>query len=250
MKKMLLFTIAFIFMSSSSALSFGHGVKEDGVNIEYYENGQILSESNYLNGELHGLSREYYENGQILSESNYINGELNGPSGEYYEDGQIQAEANYANGELIGVAKEYYVNGGVKNAASFSMDKMKIETYSISGKLSRRAVYKDGVIIDEYILDEQGNVISNGFYRTYYNSGALESEQSFKDGKRHGITKIYDEIGELVQTDDYKNGKLIGTKDIREEVGGTPGKILIILFVVICVLWFLFVKVILRNKPF
>jgi len=41
-----------------------------------YKNGQLMYESNYQKGELHGLRREWYENGQVKSKGTYKNGKL------------------------------------------------------------------------------------------------------------------------------------------------------------------------------
>lgn len=49
----------------------------------------------------------------------------------------------------------------------------------------------------------------------YYSSGKLKSETPFKDGKREGIAKFYDEDGKLVTELIYKDGYLINIKDYR-----------------------------------
>ena len=45
-----------------------------GPAINFYENGNIESELNYLEGQLHGIQAYYYENGHKKSQSNHQNG--------------------------------------------------------------------------------------------------------------------------------------------------------------------------------
>jgi len=45
---------------------------------EYYCNGQLMYEWNYINGQLHGLCKGWYSNGQLMYEWNYINGQRHG----------------------------------------------------------------------------------------------------------------------------------------------------------------------------
>jgi len=47
----------------------------NGVLFEYDKNGKKWSETNYKNGEEHGLSTEWDENGNVINRTNYVNGE-------------------------------------------------------------------------------------------------------------------------------------------------------------------------------
>ena len=96
----------------------------------------------------------------------------------------------------------------------------------------------------------------NGLYVTYYDSGQVRTEESFKDGRRHGIMKLYSERGRLIQSVRYENGKYIGivSSPIKHKLG--PLKFLldirfwIGIFIGGGILWFLFVQVSFKDRPF
>ena len=58
----------------------------NGKTIEY-ENGEVLFEGEYINGEINGKGKEYYEDGKLKYEGEYLNGYRNGKGKEYSDDG-------------------------------------------------------------------------------------------------------------------------------------------------------------------
>ena len=83
-------------------------------------------EGDYLNGQRNGKGKEYYNNGKLKFEGEYLKGkkwngigydinnhkvyELKNGSGyikEYYADGKLKIEGEYLNGERNGKFKEY-----------------------------------------------------------------------------------------------------------------------------------------------
>ena len=98
---------------------------------EYYKDGTLLFEGEYLNGEKHGKGKEYYSNGKPIFEGEYKKGkrwngkgydrnnnevyELKNGKGyikEYFNNSLIfQYEEEYLNGEKNGKAKEYNNDG-------------------------------------------------------------------------------------------------------------------------------------------
>lgn len=45
--------------------------------------------------------------------------------------------------------------------------------------------------------------------KEYYESGALETESTYVNGKKHGVDKCYSESGNLWRTTEYKNGLIV-----------------------------------------
>jgi len=62
--------------------------------FDYYANGNINSEYNYLNDKKHGICKGYYEDGNLLYQTNWLNGEHYGVSRVYYENGNLKSEHN------------------------------------------------------------------------------------------------------------------------------------------------------------
>ena len=85
--------------------------KKEGIYKEYYENGQLCVEVNYINGTMNGIYKLYYENGQLWEEMNYIDGKINGIFKSYYSNGQLMEEVNYIDDKRNGIYKSYHYDG-------------------------------------------------------------------------------------------------------------------------------------------
>ena len=78
---------------------------------EFHFDGEIIYESEYLNGEKTGKVKEYHKNGKLKFEGEYLNGQKNGKGKEYYKYGDLKFEGEYLNGEKNGKGKDYNDNG-------------------------------------------------------------------------------------------------------------------------------------------
>ncbi|MBC7593285.1 MAG: hypothetical protein H7288_05005 [Kineosporiaceae bacterium] len=56
----------------------------------YYEDAELHSEVEYIDGQLHGVSRVWYPDGQIWAEENYVRGKRQGPWTNWHEDGSLK----------------------------------------------------------------------------------------------------------------------------------------------------------------
>ena len=62
-----------------------------------------------------GKIKIYSDNGELIFEGEYLNGEKNGNGKEYdYNSGKLRFEGKYLNGEKNGKGKEYYTNDKLK----------------------------------------------------------------------------------------------------------------------------------------
>lgn len=96
--------------------------------VEYYTNGQILSDSYYRSNKHHGEYRQYYMNGNINYIQNFVDGKLNGKYIVYDKNGLIISEENYLNDKHHGINKYYEPNQ--------------------HGKIAEVRYYENGQIID------------------------------------------------------------------------------------------------------
>lgn len=55
----------------------------------------------YKDGKENGMATAWHENGQKMSEINYINGNEDGKGVDWNEDGTIVSETNWKDGECI-----------------------------------------------------------------------------------------------------------------------------------------------------
>ena len=163
----------------------------------FYENGNVKTEGNYIDGKKNGYFKDYTENGDLISVSKYINDILQEEAAEitkldvrneYYPDGKIKVRATYRNGVPEGIRREY----------------------NKDGEIEKSFIYQNGIITGEGIVKEDG--AKNGHWKEFYPDGSLKSEGEYKDDKPVGEWKYYYADGKLEQKGKYTNsGKLTGT---------------------------------------
>ena len=70
-----------------------------GIGKEYNDEGQLIYEGEFLNGEKHGKGnyKEYFGNGNLKLEGILNNGEFDGIVHEYYDDGKLLFKGEYKN---------------------------------------------------------------------------------------------------------------------------------------------------------
>lgn len=95
-------------------LHYMNGKRKEGREYEYYQNGKILSEKNFDNGELKGICKEFYENGRLKKIYFYLRGQKNGEYKEFYENGDIKEKGKYILGNKDGVWEYHSKNGDIK----------------------------------------------------------------------------------------------------------------------------------------
>lgn len=84
--------------------------KLNGPSIELNNRGQIVKHAEYKNDILHGLKAEY-KFGRPLKESNYNEGQIHGVHKEYFDNGKIQKEVMFKNGAMDGSFKQFNDTG-------------------------------------------------------------------------------------------------------------------------------------------
>ena len=70
-----------------------------GKRREYFNNGKLAFEGEYLNGKKNGNIKEYYYDGKLAFEGEYLNGEINGKGKNYFKNGLLSFEGEYLNGK-------------------------------------------------------------------------------------------------------------------------------------------------------
>ena len=235
---------------------------ENGI-IKFYDlyNKKLLFEGEYKNSKKNGKGKEYYENGRIKFEGEYLDGKrINGKGydtagtyifylensrgREFYKNYKIKYEGEYIgnkrwNGKLYDYEhKEVYeiVNGKVSikeyikeyNYYGYKIYEGEYNngTYNGKGKgywqgnLDFEGEYLNGLRLKGKEYDIYSNkVIYEGNYlkgkrhkdKEYYVSGKLKYEGEFLDGKYNGLGKEYNYYGLLIYEGEYSLGLKNGT---------------------------------------
>lgn len=118
--------------------------KRDSTHTWYYEDGTPQRIERYNKSGLeHGLFQEFYPDGKVKTEINYVNDSKHGQEKEYYENGQLEMVTNYVNGKKNGEELLYYENGKVSERRRFKMEEKfgKWTWYKEDGSISEETTY-------------------------------------------------------------------------------------------------------------
>ena len=91
----------------------GDEIPYTGLIKNFYPNQNIMTESNFKDGELDGIYKSYYESGQLMIECNFNNGKRAGVYKEFFENGKLMFKGNYKNDKLDGISEEFNEQGGL-----------------------------------------------------------------------------------------------------------------------------------------
>ena len=161
---------------------------------EFYPNGGIKSEKNYVDDLMHGYYKEYDSRGKLVLTMLYDNGAIvksrveDEPDIEivtkHDQDGKLTYSGPYRNNVPVGIHREYGKDGKVTNAF----------------------IYNDnGLLLSEGIVDEAGN--RNGKWKDLFSNGKTQDDGQFTDNRRSGLWKFYNISGKVEQTGSYNNGR-------------------------------------------
>lgn len=82
---------------------------KNGVQREWYKNGQLKSERPYKNDKMHGTFKQWDENGKLLG--SFEMKEDSGPFQSWYPNGQVEEIRPCKNGKIHGEWRWYFDNG-------------------------------------------------------------------------------------------------------------------------------------------
>ena len=172
--------------------------KQNGLFQMYTEDGVLIDNANFKDGERDGVTEQFYnDTGKLRVSANYKNGVLEGEFKAYYPNGNLQGEVNYVNGEMNGDFKEYHENKKIRLSGSYknSLQEGEWKFYLEDGTLESIINYKDGEL--------------HGIKEDYYKNGNVWTRQEFKNNDLDGVYEVYYENGNLQLKAKIKNGQTI-----------------------------------------
>ena len=156
--------------------------KSEGLQITYYDTGQIAQKVFIKNGKLRGEAPFYYKSGKVFMYRFFNdNGKIEGKLTTYLENGDPQSVIEYDNGER----KESY-------------------DYFQNGNLQTKRVYSNG-----------GKEI---FEIEYWKNGSIFSKGMIIDIYREGLYDYYNEYGNQIAKITYKKNNIVNSVFFQENL--------------------------------
>jgi antitoxin component YwqK of YwqJK toxin-antitoxin module len=185
----------------------------------YHPNGEVKLETTLAAGQPAGAVRELYPSGKPKVEITYQNGQANGPVKTYYPNGQLQSEATYSRGLLAGPYKTYYDNGQTETEVlADKSGKGSYRSYYRSGKLQTEGSYVASTFAGRAVKNPLGDDLTKqarslaggtsnleGPAKAYYESGALKSKMTYRQGVLTGTQEDFYESGKPEQKIEHAN---------------------------------------------
>lgn len=203
------------FYRSDSTLERSISYREDlktGPERTYSIKGILQEEIPFENNIKSGTARYYYPTGELQKELSFVNNKEEGKGFEYDVDGRIITLLTYKNGFIYaqekinryntegkrtGIWQDLYVPGRIKEEGNWTngLRNGVFKFYNRKGELERLERYEDGELVkgdnDSAVLDIRKEV---------YDSGKIKSIGSYKEGKKHGVFREFDEQGNVTNS--------------------------------------------------
>ena len=183
-----------------------------GENLSYYSSGSLKSKIIFANGIRNGITFEYFEDGKIMSDEIWENGEIidwkqfdkygnlifDEKAKKIYslnlnKDFRVVMEDDDELEDKVILYKRYMIFSGERG---FDQPHKRIIMYMENEEASS--------IYSEVFVGTDSNW--EGKAKWYYKNGKLEQSAEFENGKRNGETNYYDEDGSYERSVSYING--------------------------------------------
>lgn len=178
-----------------SIIGFSLSQSANGVKTFYHENGNRMSEGNYVDGTEDGSWVYWNEDGSLNSQGYFKEGKLDSIWQWYDEKSNLAKVNNYKNGLLNGVSYNYYSNGVFSDSGSY-----------LNGR-------SDGLWVFQYengAISSKGSFIrdyAHGEWEYYLPDGQLSSKGRYIEGEFAGLWTIYFGNGSRMEEIEHENKK-------------------------------------------
>lgn len=217
-------------------ISYSKGELE-GESLYYHPNGALWKVLPYSKNRLHGEERLFLETGALLQTTHFYKGEKEGLSvrtwpskavafEEFYQKGRLQ-RGHYFDKEGAPVAKVEEGRGvralfgkeGLVQLQEYRHGEQEggVKLFDEEGELIRTYGWRDGRKEGEELcylnrkkrlsMRWQGGVLE-GPVRSWYESGALESQKEMSQNQRNGLSTAWYPNGALMLVEEYEKDRL------------------------------------------
>ena len=195
-----------------------------------YDQGVIIAEAGFKNGQLHGSCVEWYRNRQKKCEGKYLSGRKDGKWLEWYDDGTKKIKANLLMGSKHGQYLEWHANGQQKSSGNYFIGREEglWLKWDLEGRLIFEELWKQGRLLERkdkvhktkiiFIYYQEGQKkyrkefmgdLRHGKWCKWFINGQKLYEYEYRDGMKHGELIEWDSYGEVAVREIWKEGRLI-----------------------------------------
>jgi antitoxin component YwqK of YwqJK toxin-antitoxin module/S1-C subfamily serine protease len=208
--------------------------KKQGLLKNYNISGKLNFVIKFENG-LKVFEESFYDSGETKYTWNYLNGKVNGNCFTFFRNGEEAEIMTYDNGKLINTHVKdrfgntiYKSNGVNEDVSLYTSYRGEVEVEDIDsadnailfmfeGEPFNSPVNVIAVTVEDgipqymnwearKIQDEQGDVVFDGMYRSYYDNGQIERQANYSNDKLNGEEILYDRLGNILDTKVWING--------------------------------------------
>lgn len=200
---------------------------KNGVQEDYFPNGQLKSRQSYLYGNAQGERQEWDYFGKPVDIRNYCMNELNGKWTEY-ENGELKSTDLYEMGTNQGLYCEFHPNGRIFRVITKEADERQGNTdfFAPDSTWMYSFQYRDDEICSVSYRDRQGKLHANERISeatteivSYFENGKISARLPFKKGIFNGKNIIFYSNGKPLRELNYVDDYLEGTSKYYYENG-------------------------------
>ena len=188
-------------------------------------------ETYLVNGLINGEYKEWYPNGVLKYEGNFINGRREGMFYTWHPNGKIKNEMKYVNNALDSLSFSFLENGMMEKKHNQDTDLALVYDYSEFPKNLKTFSEQFGKLSGNYTKwDRFGRKIEEGYYYNnkkdslwfkYDANGVVYERGRFRDNQKDGIWFNYDQYGRPSSKSYYYKGNLDSIKNVVYYMDGS-----------------------------
>ncbi|MBK9974444.1 MAG: hypothetical protein IPP14_06695 [Planctomycetes bacterium] len=180
-----------------------------GETLGNYRNRQKAFTGTWQNGVKQGHWTQWYANGQKQFEGDFEQGKEQGPWKHWHDNGNVALEGSLQAGQRVGDWKEYWPDGSLMSQRRYDSGLLTDETQYFAGDVVKRLTERtpNGQLSSEWtVLAVGGANTRHGLYRAFHINGKTSEEGIYRQGKKDGTWRYYDDSGTLALQRVFKDG--------------------------------------------
>lgn len=194
----------------------------NGLERIFDQEGRCVEEYTYQNNIRSGIAKWYYPTGELRKTGFFQNNKEEGKATEFERDGRVITLLTYKNGFIYteekinrydsqgkrtGIWKDLFEDGKLRQEGNWlaGMKNGVFKFFNKKGELEKLERYENDVLI----VDDASTAILD-IRKEYHANGSLKEMGTYREGKKQGNFRVYDEAGNETGGLLYDNNLLVG----------------------------------------